>query len=111
MSLSVPHLAHEDGRFPIYVVFTTRGGLASQYDPAAVQAIDAELKKLVEVIHGHKINQEFWGSLLFYADDPTCTQAYNLQPAPYNDAWQLKLILSGPGCQPWKNAASGSVPC
>lgn len=92
--LSVPHIAHEDGRFPIYVVFTTRAGLGSQYPPAAVQAINAELKKLVEVVHGRKVNQEFWGSLVFYADDPTCTQAYNLQPAPFDDAWQLKLILS-----------------
>ncbi len=92
--LSVPHIAHEDGRFPIYVVFTARGGLGSQYTPAAVQTIETELKKLVEVIHGRKVNKEFWGSLLFYADDPTCTQAYNLLPAPYNDAWQLKLILA-----------------
>lgn len=92
--LSVPHIAHEDGRFPIYVVFTTHAGLASQYAPGAVQAIDGVLKKLVNVVHGHKVNQEFWGSILFYADDPTCTAGYNLQPAPYDDAWKLKLILS-----------------
>jgi hypothetical protein len=92
--LSVPHVAHEDGRFPIYVVFTTRAGLGSLYPLAAVQTIDTELKKLVDVVHGRKVNQEFWGSLLFYADDPTCTQVYNLQPAPFDDAWQLKLILS-----------------
>jgi hypothetical protein len=92
--LAVPHIAHEDGRFPIYVVFTTRAGLESQYAPAAVQAIDVGLKKLVEVIHGRKVNQEFWGSLLFYADDPACTNAYNLKPAAHDDAWQLKLILA-----------------
>jgi hypothetical protein len=92
--LSVPHIAHEDGRFPIYVVFTTRAGLGSQYAPPAVQVIDTELKKLVEDIHGRKINQEFWGSMLFYADDLACTQAYNLKPAPFDDAWQLKMILS-----------------
>ena len=28
VELAVPHIAHEDGRFPIYVVFTTRAGLA-----------------------------------------------------------------------------------
>ena len=91
--LKRPHLAHEDGRFPTYVVFTTRGGLNAQYDPDSVQAIEAELKKLVQVVRGHKINQELWGSMLFYADDAACTQSYDLQPAPYNDAWQLKLIL------------------
>lgn len=92
--LKRPHLAREDGRFPSYVVFTTKGGLASQYDASALPLIDDELKKLIDVIRGHKINQELWGSMLFYADDTACTQALGLQPAPYNDPWQLKLILT-----------------
>jgi hypothetical protein len=92
--LAVPHITHEDGRFPVYVIFTTQAGLQSQYGPGAFRAIDTQLKKLAEVVHGRKINQEFWGSLVFYADDPTCTGVYNLLPAPYNDAWKLKLILA-----------------
>ena len=92
--LKRPHLAREDGRFPIYVVFTTRKGLESQYDSSSLSIIDQELKRLAGVIHGRKINQEFWGSLLFYADDLSSTQPFDLQPAPYNDPWQLKLILS-----------------
>jgi tetratricopeptide (TPR) repeat protein len=92
--LKRPHLAREDGRFPTYVVFTTRGGLKAQYDTAATQDVDNALKKLVEVIRGHKINQELWGSMLFYADDAACTQPFDLQPATYNDAWQLKLIIA-----------------
>lgn len=92
--LKRPHLAREDGRFPIYVVFTTRGGLESHYDSSAFPIIDEALKKLVSVIHGHKINQEYWGSMLFYADDTTYTQPFELAPAPFNDPWQLKLILA-----------------
>jgi hypothetical protein len=92
--LKRPHLAREDGRFPVYVVFTTRKGLESYYGTADFQKIDQELKKLAAVIHGQKINQEYWGALLFYADDPAYTQPYNLQPSPPDDAWQLKLILS-----------------
>jgi hypothetical protein len=92
--LKRPHLVHEDGRFPTYVVFTTHLGLAAQYQAAEIQAIDEELKKLVKVIRGRKINQERWGSLLFYADDPSCTLSFGLQPASSNDAWQLKLLLS-----------------
>jgi hypothetical protein len=93
--LKRPHLAHEDGRFPTYVVFTTHGGLQAQYDPATVQAIDAALKRLVEVMRGYKVNQELWGSMLFYSDDAASTQAYGLQPVPFNDAWQLKLSIAG----------------
>ena len=92
--LKRPHLAREDGRFPVYVIFSTRGGLESQYDSSTFQIIDLELKKLASVIHGRKINQEYWGSLLCYADDLACLQPFELQPAPPNDPWQLKLILS-----------------
>ena len=92
--LKRPHLAREDGRFPVYVIFSTRGGLESHYDTSSFQIIDLELKKLASVIPGRKINQEFWGSLLLYADDLACLQPFGLQPAPPNDPWQLKLILS-----------------
>jgi hypothetical protein len=92
--LKRPHLAREDSRFPVYVVFSTRGGLESQYDSTAFQTIDAELKKLVSLIHGKKLNGEYWGSLLFYADDIAYTKPFDLQPAPYNDPWKLKLLLA-----------------
>lgn len=92
--LKRPHIVHENGRFPTYVVFTTRTGLAALYSQAELLAIDAELKKLVKLIQGHRINQELWGSMLFYADDPTCTQPLGLSPVSSNDPWQLKLLLS-----------------
>lgn len=92
--LKRPHLVRDDGRFPTYLVFTTRAGLAAQYAPAELQAIDDQLKKLVAVIRGRKINQELWGSLLFYADDVASTQPFGLQPAVFNDPWKLKMILT-----------------
>lgn len=92
--LKRPHLAREDARFPTYVVFTTRGGLNAQYQPSAVQEIDLALKKLVLGVRGHKVNQELWGSMLFYADDAAYTQAYELAPSAYNDPGQLKLVIA-----------------
>ncbi len=92
--LNRPHIAHEDGRFPVYVVFTTLEGLNAQYGEVNVQEVHAELRKLTTAIQGQKINHEFWGSLLFYADDATCTAPFNLKPAAYNDAWQLKTTLA-----------------
>jgi tetratricopeptide (TPR) repeat protein len=91
--LKRPHLAHADGRFPVYIIFTTLGGLRGQYPAQSIQEIDARLKKLAGTIHGRRINQEFWGARLFYADDPACTQPLGLSPAPYTDAWKLKLII------------------
>jgi hypothetical protein len=92
--LKRPHIAHEDGRFPVYVIFSTRAGLAGLYDPASVQLIEAELKKLASVIHGQRINQELWTSLIFFADDAACTKIYGLQPAEYNDPSKLKQSIS-----------------
>ncbi len=93
-NLKRPHLAQEDGRFPIYVIFTTKQGLETNYGPQAIPLIDEELKKLSKVIRGHRINHEHWGALVFYADDPVYTQPFDLQPACYNDPWGLKLILA-----------------
>ncbi len=92
--LKRPHLVREDGRFPIYVLFSTRGGIESHYGASTFPLIDTALKKLGGVIHGQKINQEYWGSLLFYADDATYTQPYTLNPATSTDPNQLKQILS-----------------
>jgi tetratricopeptide (TPR) repeat protein len=92
--LKRPHLVHENGRFPTYVVFSMRSGLAALYNQAELLVIDAELKKLVKLLQGYRINQELWGSLLFYADDPTCTQPFGLTPVSSNDPSQLKMMLS-----------------
>jgi hypothetical protein len=93
--LKRPHIAHEDGKFPVYVIFTTQAGLASQYDPPSNQAIKTQLKKLAEVTHGYKLNQELWDSLVFFADDIASTQPFGLQPAVSNDAGSLKAVISG----------------
>ncbi len=92
--LKRPYLAHEDGRFPIFVIFSTRAGLESQYGVEAFNSIDQKLKKLAAVIHGHRINQEYWGGRLLYADDVSYTTPLGLHPAPGNDPWQLKLLIS-----------------
>ncbi len=92
--LKRPHIAHADGRFPVYVIFTTRAGLAGQYDPASVQLVEAELKKLASVIHGQRLNQELWTALIFFADDPAVTKTYSIQPALYNDPKSLKQSIT-----------------
>lgn len=93
--LKQPHLARLDGRFPVYVIFTTRTGLQNQYGTAAAAIIDEQLKRLARAVRGHRNGHETWGSILMYADDPTYASAYGLQAARHNDPWSLKLFLSG----------------
>ena len=87
--LKKPYLARTDGRFPIYVVFTTRQGLEAVYGEEVAAEIDQGMKSLVATIRGRKN----WGAILFYADDCQSTSAYGLVPAQHNDPWSLKLTL------------------
>jgi len=90
--LKQPALAHMDGRFPIYVIFTTRSGLTRQYGEDNFALIDQELRCLAKAIASRK----YWNALLFYADDPEMAPAkssYNLLPAVATDPWELKLAL------------------
>jgi hypothetical protein len=90
--LKQPALAHMDGRFPIYVIFTTRSGLLKQYGEENFTLIDHELHHLVEAVASRK----YWNALLYYADDPERAPSrttYQLRPAVATDPWELKLAL------------------
>ena len=82
-------LAKKDGRFPVYVIFTTRQGLEKQYGSQVVATLDQEMK---HVAHNITARPD-WRSILIYADDPDCMSAYGLSPAQPKDPWSLKLTL------------------
>jgi len=85
-----PGVGRADGRFPIYVIFTNRSGLESQYGPQTTAVLDEEMRKLAETIR----RRPNWGATVYYGDDPTCTAKYGLKPAPANDPWKLKLSIA-----------------
>lgn len=84
------HLASTDGRFPVYVMLTTRAGLESQYGAQAMAEIEQEMKRLASAIAA----RGDWAALTVFADDPACMAVFGLQPAPPRDPWALKLILA-----------------
>ncbi len=83
------YLAHSDGRFPVYVLFTTKKGLETHYG-RQFTAIESEMKRLVKTID----TRPDWRAILLYADDPRSTGAFGLVPARPDDAWELKLTLA-----------------
>jgi hypothetical protein len=89
-NLKKPHLARSEGRFPLYVIFTTRQGLEAQYGAEGLAEIDREIKRLVEAVRLRRT----WGAAVFYADEAACAGAYGLAPARPNDPWGLKLALA-----------------
>jgi hypothetical protein len=83
--LKQPNLAHMDGRFPIYVIFTTLSGLESQYGTVGADAVEVEMKRLVQASRSSKQ----WGAILFYADKG----GFGVLPTKPTDPWGLKLAL------------------
>lgn len=83
------HIARSDGRFPVYVVFSTREGLRQLYGTRFDQ-VDGALRELVSATG----EREDWRSVLIYADDPQSLSVYGIQPARADDAWGLKLVLA-----------------
>lgn len=83
---------NRDGRFPIYVVFSTRRGLEQHYKDSSAALTEA-MHTLVTTVRGRRIGHQNWGSLLYLADDPKICAALGIKPATFNDPWSLKLSL------------------
>jgi hypothetical protein len=87
--LKRPGLGRADGRFPVYVIFSTREGLYSQFGPQTTAVIDNELRRLAAAISGRR----GWQAIVFYPDDEACTGQYGMLPTNPNDPWKLKHAL------------------
>lgn len=83
--LHKPELARSDGRYPVYVVMTTRRGLANQYG-AKAELLHEELRNLVKAVQSRRD----WRAILFYADEGLPP---NVRAARPSDPWSLKLSL------------------
>lgn len=83
------HLARVDGRFPVYVILTTRHGIQKYY-PSSATTLEKEMINLATAI---KSSQQ-WDSIVFFVDDYHCTQPFGLKPAKFDDPWQIKLALT-----------------
>lgn len=82
------YIVRADGRFPIYVVLTTRSGLDKVYGQAAV-GVETALQRLSVAVK----SRPDWGAVTLIADDPSFTQPFGLSPVNPNDPWAIKLLL------------------
>ena len=84
--LHQPDLARSDGRFPVYVVMTTRRGLETQYG-SQVPAIELEMQRLIQAVQARRD----WRAMLFYADEGLSSEVRAARPT---DPWALKLAIT-----------------
>jgi hypothetical protein len=81
--------SNSDGRFPVYVIFTTQKGLHRKFGVETTTILDEAMRKLVTSLR----KRLDWGATLVYADDPASMAQYGLKPVPAEDPWKLKLAL------------------
>jgi tetratricopeptide (TPR) repeat protein len=87
--VKAPSIAKADGRFPIYVVFSTRMGLRSQYGEQTLKVVEKEMVLLADAVR----NRPGWGAMVFCPDDIECTGKLGIKTVSSNDPWKLKLAL------------------
>ncbi len=78
------------GRFPMYVVFSTRKGLSNKYGPETAAIIIEEMKKTTYAVR----LKPGWGAVMVLADDPSSMANFGLKPTLAEDPWALKLALA-----------------
>jgi tetratricopeptide (TPR) repeat protein len=83
------HLARVDGRFPVYVILTTRKGIQKFY-PSSATTLEREMINLAAAI---KSSQQ-WDALVLFVDESHCMQSFGLKPAKFDDPWEIKLALT-----------------
>ncbi len=83
-------LTRQDGRFPIYIVFSLRGRLKSVYGEKVAELLEAEMKKLALAVR----SRTGWGGRVVIADDPEYTLKIGLKPVKPEDPWACKLLIA-----------------
>ena len=88
--VKTPGLNKSDGRYPIYVVLSTKTGLRQQYGDQTLAVVDAELQSLATAVRG----RSGWGSMVFYPDDIETTGKLAMKTIATVDPWKIKLALN-----------------
>ena len=78
-----------DGRFPVYVIFTTRTGIIQQYGQQTYNVIEQLFNQINSIVQ----KKPGWDSLIFVPDDPKMQKNLKLAPITVIDPWKLKLSL------------------
>ncbi len=91
--LKQPALTRVDGRYPVYVILTTKGNLIDQYGRDGTRQIETAMLELAKAVELSKK----WKGLVFYADQGVCLpdqfSTFKFSQVKSTDPWALKLAL------------------
>ncbi len=87
--LKVPKVGRQDGRYPVYVIFSVRNRLEVVYSKRIADLLVGEMLALAEAVGRRK----GWGARVFMPDDSACMSQLDKAPLRSIDPWELKLAL------------------
>lgn len=83
-------ITRQDGRFPVYVMYSARERLRTVYGADAAALIETEMIQLASALQ----KRPGWAGKTFFADDPDNMRMYGITAAKNLDAWSHKLLLA-----------------
>ncbi len=83
-------ITRADGRYPVYVILSTRAGLEKKYGSKQTRCILQEMNNLANEIK----KKPDWNAIVVLADDKASLNAYGLEPAQATDPWKIKLLVT-----------------
>jgi tetratricopeptide (TPR) repeat protein len=89
IKIKKPVLGHADGRYPVYVMITTRKGLENQYGAENL----AEITKTITSLENKTKLLSGWNAISLFVDDPMSTDKFGLPPAIAGDPWSIKKLI------------------
>jgi len=84
-----PVLGNADGRFPAYVIISSRQGLETKYGAENLEPIN----NAIEMVEKNTKNLSGWNAYTVYVDDPLSTDKLGLPPAIATDPWSIKNLI------------------
>lgn len=87
--LKLPAVGPQDGRYPVYVVFSVRSRLEAVYGGRIADLLVSEMQALAQTVDRRK----GWSARLFMPDDSALLSPLGLSPLRTIDPWELKLAL------------------
>lgn len=88
--LNRPDLATADGRFPNYVLLTSKANLVKKYGANTADIVITAMRELSLKI----VELPNWNSMVYVPDDEDSAKDAGLSTALATDAWKIKLALT-----------------
>jgi hypothetical protein len=87
--INQPEIMRSDGRFPVYVILSSKQGLIGLYGVQGYNDVKEAIERFQKIIQ----QKRSWNAITLWVDDPTSTGKLKLKPVLGSDPWAIKRLL------------------